>query len=55
MRCAGRYEVGSLSYVDLALAQTALVQAEANRAQALIGFELAKRAVDYAQGTTEVE
>jgi outer membrane protein len=46
----GRYEVGSLSYVDLAAAQTQLVQAEANRAQALIGFELQKRAVDFALG-----
>ena len=52
---AGRYEVGSLSYVDLALAQTALVQAEATRAQAVIGFEMAKRSIDFAVGTTATE
>lgn len=51
----GRYEVGSLNYVDLSVAQTALVQAEATRAQALIGYELQKRAVDYALGTMAVE
>jgi outer membrane protein len=51
----GRYEVGSISYVDLATAQTALVQAEANRAQALISYELQKRALDYALGTTPIE
>ena len=42
----GSYEIGQLSDVDLAAAQTALVQAEANRAQALIGFELQRPAVD---------
>ncbi len=51
----GRYEVGSLNYVDLATAQAALVQAEATRAQALIGYELQKRVVDFALGTTATE
>lgn len=51
----GRYEVGSITYVDLATAQTALVQAEANRAQALIGYELQKRVIDFAIGTTATE
>lgn len=51
----GRYEVGTLTFVDLATAQTALVQAEAARAQALVGYELQKRALDFAVGTTPTE
>lgn len=51
----GRYEVGSITFVDLAAAQSALVQAEANRAQALIGYELQKRVVDFAMGLTAVD
>lgn len=51
----GRYEVGSMNYVDLAVAQTALVQAEASRAQALINYEMQKRSIDFALGTTAVE
>lgn len=51
----GKNEVGSLSYVDLAIAQTALVQAEASRAQALTGFYLQKRAFEFALGITPVE
>lgn len=47
----GKYEVGALSYVDLALAQSMLVQAEATRAQALTNFYMQKRAYDFALGT----
>lgn len=48
----GRYDVGQLSFVDLAVAQTALVQAQSARAQSLIDYELRKRTVDFAMGTT---
>jgi len=51
----GRYEVGSASFVDLITAQVALVQAEANRAQALIGFLLQTKTMDFAQGLTPVD
>lgn len=51
----GRYEVGSLNFIDLSTTQTALVQAEAARAQALIGYELQRRALEFALGTTSVE
>lgn len=47
----GRYQVGSSSFVDLTTAQAVLVQAEANRAQALIAFQLQTRAMRTALGT----
>ena len=50
----GRYEVGSSNFVDLITAQAALVQAESSRAQALIGFLLQTKTVDFAQGLTPV-
>lgn len=46
----GRYEVGSASFIDLTTAQAALVQAQANRAQALIGYALQRRAMDVVLG-----
>ena len=51
----GRYEVGSLNFIDLSTTQKDLVQAEAARAQALIGFELQRRALDFALGTAAVD
>jgi outer membrane protein len=51
----GRYQVGSASFVDLTLAQATLVQAEAARAQAIIGFALQKLALETAMGTVAVE
>ena len=46
----GRYEVGSASFVDLLSAQTSFVQAQSNRAQALIGFLLQEKTMSYALG-----
>lgn len=48
----GRYEVGSASIVDLLTARAALVQAEAGRAQALIGFALSSKAIKTVLGTS---
>ncbi|MBC7658895.1 MAG: TolC family protein [Chitinophagaceae bacterium] len=47
----GRFSVGALSFVDLSAAQTALFQAQTSFAQALIGYELQKRALAYVLGT----
>lgn len=46
----GRYEVGAASFVDLITAQVALVQAEASRAQSLIGFMLQGKTLEFALG-----
>ena len=51
----GRYQVGSASFVDLTSAQAAQVQAEANRAQALIAYALQRRSMQTALGTAAVE
>jgi outer membrane protein len=51
----GRYDVGSLNFIDLSTAQVNLVQAEAARAQSLIGYALQKRALDFAIGRTPVQ
>lgn len=51
----GRYQVGSANFVDLTTAQAAQVQAEANRAQALIAFALQRRSMQTALGTVVVE
>lgn len=51
----GRYQVGSSSFVDLTISQAALVQAEANRAQALIAFALQTRSLQTALGTSATE
>jgi hypothetical protein len=48
----GRYEVGSASFVDLITAQATLVQSEAARAQAMIGFALQTRAMENALGSS---
>ena len=48
----GRYEVGAASFVDLITAQTSLVQAESSRAQALIGFLLQQKTMEFALGET---
>ena len=45
-----RFEVGASSIVDLLIAQTALVQAQASLAQARIDFTLEERAIDLALG-----
>jgi outer membrane protein len=46
----GRFEVGFASIVDVTTAQTALVQAQSLRAQAIFNVQLRKRAVGYALG-----
>jgi outer membrane protein len=46
----GRYEVGSASFVDLITAQSALIQAESSRAQALISFALQTRTMNNVLG-----
>jgi outer membrane protein len=46
----GRFEVGFASIVDVTTAQTALVQAQSLRAQAMFNVALRKRAVGYALG-----
>jgi outer membrane protein len=51
----GRYQVGSANFVDLITAQAALVQAESTRAQALIGFQVQDRTIEFAIGETRVE
>jgi outer membrane protein len=51
----GRYEVGSASFLDLITAQAVLVQAESNRAQALINFQLQDRKLAFAVGDLKVE
>lgn len=47
----GRYEVGSLSLIDLSASQVALFQAQTNYIQATIAYELQKRAMAYALGS----
>ncbi len=47
----GRFGVGALSFVDLSVAQTQLFQAQASFAQAIINFELQKRAMVYVLGS----
>lgn len=46
----GRYNVGFASIVELLTAQGALAQAQSLRAEAIVQFSLAKRAVAYAMG-----
>ncbi len=46
----GRFQVGFASIVDVTTAQTALVQAQSLRAQAMVNLALRKRAVGYALG-----
>jgi outer membrane protein len=51
----GRYEVGGASFLDLITAQDVLVQAESARAQALIGYQLQVKSLDFAMGDTPVD
>jgi outer membrane protein len=46
----GRFQVGFATIVDVTTVQTALVQAQSLRAQAIVNVELRKRAVGYALG-----
>lgn len=46
----GRYAVGSSNFIDLSNAQAVLLQAEVNRAQALIKLSLQKKLIDYLAG-----
>jgi outer membrane protein len=46
----GRFEVGFASIVDVTTAQTSLVQAQAQRATAVLNLALRKRALGYAMG-----
>jgi outer membrane protein len=46
----GRFQVGFASIVDVTTAQTALVQAQSLRAQAIFNLALRKRAIGYALG-----
>jgi outer membrane protein len=48
---AGRYEVGSVSFIDLIVSQSALISAEAARAQALINFQIQGDQVEFSLGT----
>jgi len=50
---AGRYRLGSASFVDLITAQSTLVQAETSRAQALVNFKMGYWNVKYAIGDLE--
>ena len=49
----GRYQVGSATFIDLITSQTALLQAESARAQALIDFMLQGKTVEFAIGGIE--
>jgi outer membrane protein len=51
----GRYEVGSASYLDLITVQADLVQAESNRATALIDYLYEDALVNFSTGQTKVE
>jgi len=51
----GRYEVGSANFIDLVTAQSALLQAESARAQALIDFVLQGKTVEFSTGETKVD
>ena len=51
----GRYEVGSASYIDLITVQADLVQAESNRATALIDYIYEDALVNFSTGETQVE
>ena len=46
----GRYQVGASSFIDLLAAQAALVQAEANQAQAVIQLKLQEKTLLYVTG-----
>jgi outer membrane protein len=46
----GRFAVGFASIVDVTTAQAQLVQAQSQRAQAIVSLSLRKRAVAYALG-----
>ena len=46
----GRYGVGSSNFIDLTNAQAVLLQAEVNRAQALVKLSLQKKIIDYLTG-----
>jgi outer membrane protein len=50
-----RYGAGSASFLDLVTAQAALVQAQSARAQALIGFQLQDKSLDFTVGKLPVE
>lgn len=50
-----RYEVGSANFVELATAQSALVLAQSNRAQALFNFTFQKKILEYYLGTISVD
>ena len=50
----GRYGVGAASFLDLVTTQTALVQAESTRAQAVLNYELQVRSLGVAVGDDEV-
>jgi outer membrane protein len=51
----GRYTVGAASFLDLITTQTTLVQAQSNRAQALINFQVEDKSLSFALGTLSVE
>ena len=51
----GRYTVGAASFLDLITTQTTLVQAQSNRAQALINFQVEDKSLSFAIGTLSVE
>ena len=51
----GRYNVGSANFVDLTTAQSSLVQAQSARAQALIGYILEGKSMEFALGETPID
>ena len=51
----GRFAVGFASIVDVTTAQAALVQAQSQRAQAVVSMTLRKRAVAYALGLSPAD
>ncbi len=51
----GRYGVGSASFLDLITAQSTLVEAQSERAQSLINFQLQDKSLEYAVGTLKVD
>jgi outer membrane protein len=46
----GRYSVGAASFLDLITSQSTLVEAESNKEQAVVNYELQTRALDLALG-----
>lgn len=46
----GQYQVGSASFIDVLSSQSALVQARANRAQAIINLKLQEKILEYTVG-----